>query len=155
MYSENLFLWVNYCAIYILLIRGHLRVNHPVIKRSSNSCRLSRKSLPTVVGCLVNRCRMRHRVCLFRATSRAESKVFFGPLRSNLNTTTVLCCRSRDSSVGIATGYALNNQGVGVRVPVGSRIFFLHVVQTGSEVHPSSYPMGTGGSFSGGKAVGV
>jgi hypothetical protein len=26
---------------------------------------------------------------------------------------------SRDSSVGIATGYGLNNQGAGVRVPVG------------------------------------
>jgi hypothetical protein len=30
---------------------------------------------------------------------------------------------SRDSSVGIATGYGLNCRGVGVRVPVGSRIF--------------------------------
>jgi hypothetical protein len=30
---------------------------------------------------------------------------------------------SRDSVVGIATGYGLDNQGVGVRVPVGSRIF--------------------------------
>jgi hypothetical protein len=28
-----------------------------------------------------------------------------------------------DSSVGIATGYGLDNRGVGVRVPVGSRIF--------------------------------
>jgi hypothetical protein len=30
---------------------------------------------------------------------------------------------SRDSSVGIAASYWLDNQGVGVRVPVGSRIF--------------------------------
>jgi hypothetical protein len=30
---------------------------------------------------------------------------------------------SRDSSVGIATGYGLADRGVGVRVPVGSRIF--------------------------------
>jgi hypothetical protein len=30
---------------------------------------------------------------------------------------------SRDSSVGIATGYGLDDRGVGVRVPVGSRIF--------------------------------
>jgi hypothetical protein len=29
-----------------------------------------------------------------------------------------------------------------VRLPVGS---ILHVVQTGSGVHPTSYPMGTGG----------
>jgi hypothetical protein len=31
--------------------------------------------------------------------------------------------RSRDSVVGIATCYGLDNRGVGVRVPVGSRIF--------------------------------
>jgi hypothetical protein len=31
--------------------------------------------------------------------------------------------RSRDSAVGIATGYGLDDRGVGVRVPVGSRIF--------------------------------
>jgi hypothetical protein len=30
---------------------------------------------------------------------------------------------SRDSSVGIATGYGLDDRGVGVRVPVWSRIF--------------------------------
>jgi hypothetical protein len=28
-----------------------------------------------------------------------------------------------DSAVGIATGYGLNDRGVGVQVPVGSRIF--------------------------------
>jgi hypothetical protein len=31
--------------------------------------------------------------------------------------------RRRDSSVGVATGYRLDDQGVGVRVPVGSRFF--------------------------------
>jgi hypothetical protein len=31
----------------------------------------------------------------------------------------------------------------------------LHVVQTGSGVHPTSYIMGTGGSFPGGKAAGA
>jgi hypothetical protein len=30
---------------------------------------------------------------------------------------------SRDSAVGIATGYGLDDWAVGVRVPVGSRIF--------------------------------
>jgi hypothetical protein len=30
---------------------------------------------------------------------------------------------SRDSAVGIETSYGLNDQGVGVRVPVGSKIF--------------------------------
>jgi hypothetical protein len=32
--------------------------------------------------------------------------------------------RSRNSVVGIATGYGLDDRGVGVRVPVGSRILF-------------------------------
>jgi hypothetical protein len=31
--------------------------------------------------------------------------------------------RNRVSAVGIETGYGLENRGVGVRVPVGSRIF--------------------------------
>jgi hypothetical protein len=31
--------------------------------------------------------------------------------------------RSRDSVVGIATGYGLENRGIGVWIPVGSRIF--------------------------------
>jgi len=30
-----------------------------------------------------------------------------------------------------------------------------HRVQTGSGAHPASYPMGTGGSFSEGKAAGT
>jgi hypothetical protein len=30
---------------------------------------------------------------------------------------------SRDSAVGTATGYGLDDQGVGVRVPVGANIF--------------------------------
>jgi hypothetical protein len=32
--------------------------------------------------------------------------------------------KSRDSVVGIATGYGLDNRGVGVRVSVGSIIFY-------------------------------
>jgi hypothetical protein len=32
--------------------------------------------------------------------------------------------KSRDCTVGIATGYGLDDRGVGVRVPVGSRTFF-------------------------------
>jgi hypothetical protein len=31
---------------------------------------------------------------------------------------------SRDSATGIAIGYGLGYQGVGIRVPVGARIFF-------------------------------
>jgi hypothetical protein len=35
----------------------------------------------------------------------------------------------------------------------GQEFSLLHVVQTISEVHSTSYPMGTGSSFPGGKAV--
>jgi hypothetical protein len=52
-----------------------------------------------------------------------------------------------DSSVGIATGWTAGR--------AGARDFqFLHSVQTGSGAHPTSYSMGTGGSFLGGKAAG-
>jgi hypothetical protein len=54
---------------------------------------------------------------------------------------------SRDSAVGTATG--LDDQGFGVRVPVGSRISLLHVFQTCPGAHPASYPVGTRGYFLG------
>jgi hypothetical protein len=43
----------------------------------------------------------------------------------NLLANFALLCRgkSRDSAVGIATGYGLDSRGVGFRVTVGSRIF--------------------------------
>jgi hypothetical protein len=51
------------------------------------------------------------------------------------------------SSVGIAISYGLDDRGVGVRVPVGSRIFL-------SPRRPDwlwgpPYPMGTGGKAAG------
>jgi hypothetical protein len=55
--------------------------------------------------------------------------------------------RSRESVVGIATGYGLDKGGVGVPSPGRVKNFsLLQVVQTGSGVHPTSYPTGTGGS---------
>jgi hypothetical protein len=63
--------------------------------------------------------------------------------------------QSRDSAVGIATGYGLDDRGVGVRVQEGQEFSLLHVVQTGSGVHPTSYPMGNVGSFLGGRAAGA
>jgi hypothetical protein len=62
---------------------------------------------------------------------------------------------NRDSAVSIATGYGLDDQGVGVQVPVRARILTSHVIQTGSGVHPTSYLMGTTDSFPGGKAAGA
>jgi hypothetical protein len=51
--------------------------------------------------------------------------------------------KSRDSSVGIATGCGLDDLGSGVRFPAEAGNFsLLHSVQTGSGTHPPSYPMG-------------
>jgi hypothetical protein len=61
---------------------------------------------------------------------------------------------SRDSSVGIALGYGLNDRGFRVRFPAGAGNFSLqHRVQNGSGAHPASYPVRTRGSFAGGKAA--
>jgi hypothetical protein len=52
--------------------------------------------------------------------------------------------RSRDSSVGIMTGYGLANQTIGVRVLAATRGFaLLRCVQTGSGVNTASHPLGT------------
>jgi hypothetical protein len=62
---------------------------------------------------------------------------------------------NQDSSVGIATGYGLDDRGVRVRVPVVLIFFLPHVVQTGSGAHPASSPVGTGVSFRGVKWPGL
>jgi hypothetical protein len=41
----------------------------------------------------------------------------------------------------------MDDREVGVRVPLRAKFSLLYVVQTGSGVHPTSYTMGTGGSF--------
>jgi hypothetical protein len=85
---------------------------------------------------------------------KLEFIIGHSPFLSQILHSLVVIIWSRDSSVGTATGYGLNDRGVGVRVPVGQEFSLLHVVQTGSGVHPTSYPMGTRGSFPGGKAAG-
>jgi hypothetical protein len=58
---------------------------------------------------------------------------------------TYLYTKSRDSSVGIATDYGLDDRVIGVRFLAGTGNFSLrHHVQTGSAAHPAFYPMGTG-----------
>jgi hypothetical protein len=59
---------------------------------------------------------------------------------------------SRDSSVGIAIGYWLGSEFESWR---GQEFSLSHIVQTNSGVHPTTYPMGTGGSFSLDKAAGA
>jgi hypothetical protein len=50
---------------------------------------------------------------------------------------------NRGSVVGIATGYGLDDLGVGFRVPGGFENFLLSSVQNGSGVHSTSCPTGT------------
>jgi hypothetical protein len=60
------------------------------------------------------------------------------------------------SSVGIALGYGLDDRGSRVLCPAGTENFSLHHrIQNGSGAHAASYPMGTRGSFPGGKAAGA
>jgi hypothetical protein len=63
--------------------------------------------------------------------------------------------QSRDSSVGIATGYGQDDQRIVIRVPVGQELSLLYFVQTSSGVHTISYKMRTGDSFLGGKTAGA
>jgi hypothetical protein len=64
--------------------------------------------------------------------------------------------KSRDSSVGIALDYGLDDWGSRVRFSTGAGNFSLnHRVRNGSGAHPASYSMGTRGSFAGGKAAGT
>jgi hypothetical protein len=68
----------------------------------------------------------------------------------------MISLHSRDSSAGIALGYELNDRSYRFRFPAGAGNFSLHHrVQNGSGVHSTSYPMGTRGSFSGGRAAGA
>jgi hypothetical protein len=65
-------------------------------------------------------------------------------------------CWSRDSSVGIAVGYRLDDRGSRVRFPAEAGNFSLHHrVQNDSGAHPASYPTGTRDSFPGSKMAGV
>jgi hypothetical protein len=71
-------------------------------------------------------------------------------------TSVISLFRNRYSSVGIALGYGLDDQVSRVRFPAGAGNFSLHHrVQNGSGAYPASYPMGTRGSFFGGKAAGA
>jgi hypothetical protein len=77
------------------------------------------------------------------------------PISSSLSSVSTRCFDSifmssvsRDSSVGLALGYGLDDRGSRVRFPAGAGNFSLHHrVQNGSGAHPASYPMGTRGSF--------
>jgi hypothetical protein len=57
--------------------------------------------------------------------------------------------KSRDSSIGIATGYGLDDQGSEFESREDQEFSLLRNIQTGPGAHPVSYPMDNGGPFSG------
>jgi hypothetical protein len=60
---------------------------------------------------------------------------------------------SRGSSGSTVSDYGLDDRAIGVRSPAGTEDFTsILCVQTGSEAHPASCTMGTGGPFPGAKA---
>jgi hypothetical protein len=63
--------------------------------------------------------------------------------------------RSRDSAVGIATAYGLDDRGVGVRIPVRSRNFCSLRRQDRLWGSHSPHPMDTEGSVAWGKEAGA
>jgi hypothetical protein len=91
--------------------------------------------------------------CLILRNSFAQSR--FLPLTSTFNDFPYQYIRDRDSAVDIATGYRLDDQWLELKSRWGQEFSLLHVVQTRSGAHLAPYPMGTVGSFSGGKAAGA
>jgi hypothetical protein len=63
---------------------------------------------------------------------------------------------SYESSVGIVLDYRLDDWGSRVQFLAGAGNFSLHhCIQNVSGAHPALYPMGTRGSFPGGKSAGA
>jgi hypothetical protein len=61
--------------------------------------------------------------------------------------------RSRGSSGSIVSDHGLDDRAIRVRSPAGAKDFSSSLcVQTGSEAHPASCTMGTGGLSPGGNA---
>jgi hypothetical protein len=52
--------------------------------------------------------------------------------------------KSRGGSVGIVTAYGLTTGGPEFEFQYNQEFTLFHIVQTGSDVHPASYPMCTG-----------
>jgi hypothetical protein len=83
----------------------------------------------------------------------AHSKVYAATQLESLPRRIQMVIRSRGSSGGIVTDYGLDDRVIEVRSPTEAEDFSSSpCVKTGSGAHPASYPMGTGGSFPGGKA---
>jgi hypothetical protein len=68
-----------------------------------------------------------------------------------------LCkCHMETTAEVTSLGYGLDDRGSRVRFLAEAGNFsFHHRIQTGSGAHPDSYPVGTRGSLTGGKAAGT
>jgi hypothetical protein len=71
----------------------------------------------------------------------------------NIFVNIIFIYKTRDSVVGCFTGWTTNWSEFESRW--GQEFLLIHVVQIGSGVHPTSYPMGTRGSFPGAKVTGA
>jgi hypothetical protein len=72
----------------------------------------------------------------------------------HLNEIYVMCTFSWKAEIAQWYSAGLQAERLGVRVPAGAANFSLHHrIQTDSGAHPASCPMGTRGSFPGGKAT--
>jgi hypothetical protein len=60
-----------------------------------------------------------------------------------------------DDAVGTETGYGLTDRGTGARVLAEARIFTSLRRKNRFWIHSASYPMGTAGTFPGGKVAGA
>jgi hypothetical protein len=80
--------------------------------------------------------------------------MFFLVWDDNIFTDTYMLLGQRGSSGSIVSDYGLDDRAIEVRSPTGADFSFSSCFQTGSEAHPASYPMGSGGPFPGGKARG-
>jgi hypothetical protein len=60
---------------------------------------------------------------VFLACRTSKQDLHFIYLKPGILFSFISAPGTRDSAVGIATDYGLDDRGVGVRVPVGSRIF--------------------------------
>jgi hypothetical protein len=72
---------------------------------------------------------------------------------NTLSIAKIILCQSRGSSGSIVSDYRLDDRAIEIRSLTGAEDFSSSpCIQTDSGAHPASYPMGTGGSFPGGKA---
>jgi hypothetical protein len=103
----------------------------------------------------VRRKESRWNVKMIKFESKLLWKLLASSSHRNTKCTNTMMCVSRDSAVGIATGYGLDDWEVGVRVPVGSRIFTSSCCPDWLWGPPNLLYNGFWDLFPGGKAAGA